>query len=88
MKLSLAFDKTGAEIELPEGRSIRVLRSRFADALDDPRRAIEAGLQNPIGCAPLEELAAGKRSAAISICDITRPAPNRIVLPPVIAALE
>ena len=88
MKISLAFDKTGAEIELPEGRSIRVLRSRFADALDDPQRAIEAGLQNPIGCAPLEELAAGKRSAAISICDITRPAPNRIVLPPVIAALE
>ena len=88
MKISLAFDETGAEIELPEGRSIRVLRSRFADALDDPQRAIEAGLQNPIGCAPLEELAAGKRSAAISICDITRPAPNRIVLPPVIAALE
>jgi nickel-dependent lactate racemase len=88
MTISLAFDKTGAEIELPEGRSIRVLRSRFADALDDPQRAVEAGLQNPIGCAPLEELAAGKRSAAISICDITRPAPNRIVLPPVIAALE
>ena len=88
MKISLAFDKTGAEIELPERRSISVLRSRFADALDDPQRAVEAGLQNPIGCAPLEELAAGKRSAAISICDITRPAPNRIVLPPVIAALE
>ena len=88
MKISLAFDKTGAEIELPERRSISVLRSRFADALDDPRRAVQAGLQNPIGCAPLEELAGGKRSAAISICDITRPAPNRIVLPPVIAALE
>ncbi|MDA1314627.1 MAG: nickel-dependent lactate racemase [Acidobacteria bacterium] len=88
MKLSLAFDKTGAEIELPDGLAIRVLRSRFADALDDPQRAIRAGLQNPIGCASLEELATGKRSAAISVCDITRPAPNRIVLPPVIAALE
>jgi nickel-dependent lactate racemase len=33
-------------------------------------------------------LARGKLSAAISVCDITRPAPNRDVLPPVLARLE
>ena len=88
MKISLAFDKTGAEIELPDGLSVRVLQSRFADALDDPRAAIVAALDDPIGSQPLETLAAGKRSAAISVCDITRPAPNRTVLPPLIAALK
>jgi nickel-dependent lactate racemase len=36
----------------------------------------------------LLDLARGKRSAAISICDITRPAPNRVVLPHVLATLE
>ncbi len=88
MKISLAFDKTGAAIELPDGLAIRVLRSRFADALGDPEAAIDAALRNPIGCASLDQLAAGKRSAAISVCDITRPAPNRTVLPPLIATLE
>jgi nickel-dependent lactate racemase len=33
-------------------------------------------------------MARGKRTAAISVCDITRPAPNREVLPPVLARLE
>ncbi len=33
-------------------------------------------------------MARGKRSAAISVCDITRPAPNREVLPPLLARLE
>ena len=36
----------------------------------------------------LAELARGKRSAAISVCDITRPAPNRLTLPPVLRRLE
>jgi nickel-dependent lactate racemase len=35
----------------------------------------------------LLELARGKSSAAISVCDITRPAPNRQVLPPILARL-
>jgi nickel-dependent lactate racemase len=33
-------------------------------------------------------LAAGKRTAAIAVCDITRPAPNRLTLPPVLQRLE
>ena len=36
----------------------------------------------------MAELARGKRSAAISVCDITRPAPNRLTLPPVLRRLE
>jgi lactate racemase len=41
-----------------------------------------------VACSPLIELARGKRTAAISVCDITRPAPNREVLPPVLRRLE
>ncbi len=36
----------------------------------------------------LRELAAGKKTAAISVCDITRPAPNRITLPPMLRRLH
>ena len=88
MKVTLAFDKTGAEIELPARLSVEVLESRFAEALDNPEPVLEAALRAPIGCPPLEQMASGKRSAAISVCDITRPAPNRTVLPVVIGALD
>jgi len=50
--------------------------------------AVEAALDSPIGAVPLEQLARGRQSAAISVCDITRPAPNRLVLPPVLDRLE
>jgi nickel-dependent lactate racemase len=49
---------------------------------------VERALDAPIGCPPLDELARGRRSAAISVCDITRPAPNRLTLPPLLARLR
>ena len=88
MRLKLDFDKTGVDVELPDSFRTTVLRSRFGAELESPDRAIAAALGNPIGSSALEELARGKRSAAIAVCDITRPAPNRVVLPHVLAALE
>jgi nickel-dependent lactate racemase len=64
-----------------------LLEARTARPLADPGAAIEAALDSPIEALPLEELARGKHSAAISVCDITRPAPNRQVLPPLLERL-
>jgi nickel-dependent lactate racemase len=88
MHVNLAFGRTGLNIELPEGFEYRVLEARSAVPLDDATKAIERALDAPLGCPPLTEMARGKRSAAISVCDITRPAPNREVLPLVLARLE
>ena len=82
MQINFAFGRTGLTLELPEGFEYRVLEARSAVPLDDAATAIEQALDAPIGCPPLIEMARGKRSAAISVCDITRPAPNREVLPP------
>ena len=54
--------------------------------LPDPVAAIEAALDRPAAGPPLSRLSAGKLSAAISVCDITRPAPNPVVLPPLLEA--
>lgn len=88
MQMSVAFGRTGLNLELPEGFRYRVLESRSAVAVRDAAAAIEEALDAPIGTAPLAELARGKRSAAISVCDITRPVPNREILPPLLARLE
>ena len=88
MQLNLAFGKTGITVDLPEGFRYRVLEARTATPLPDWQAALELALDCPIGAPPLFELARGKRSAAISVCDITRPAPNRLTLPPVLRRLE
>jgi nickel-dependent lactate racemase len=88
VKAWFAFGKTGLALELPEPFRYQVLEARSAVPLADPGAAIERALDNPVAGPPLEQLATGKRSAAISVCDITRPAPNREVLPPLLARLE
>jgi len=88
VRVSLAFGKTGLEVELPAGLNYRLLEARSARPLPDPSGALEEALDSPTGSAPLEVLAQGRQSAAISVCDITRPAPNRQVLPPVLKRLE
>jgi len=88
MLVNFAFGRTGLTLDLPEGFQYRLLEARSAVPLEDAPAAIEKALDAPIACPPLVELARGKRSAAISVCDITRPAPNRHVLPPLLARLE
>ena len=88
MEVQLAFDREGVAVELPDGLDTRILRPRFAAGLADKHAELAAAIDSPIGCPPLEHLARGRRSAAIAVCDITRPAPNRKVLPHVIRALE
>ena len=88
MRIELAFGKTGLAAELPDTLRYQFLEARSAVALDDGIAALEAAMDAPIGTAPLVELAQGKKTAAISVCDITRPAPNRLVLPPLLARLE
>ena len=88
MRVNLAFGKTGIALDLPEGFDYQVLEARSATPLADAAGALDAALDNPIGAPPLLELARGRASAAISVCDITRPAPNRQVLPPILRRLE
>jgi nickel-dependent lactate racemase len=88
MRIDLAFGKTGLTAELPDGFQYQVLEARSARSLDDPALALEQGMDFPYGCASITELARGKKTAAISVCDITRPAPNKQVLPPLLKRLE
>jgi lactate racemase len=88
MRVDFSFGKAGLPLDLPPGPDYRVLEARWARPLEDPLAAIEQALDSPRGCASLAALAQNKNSAAISVCDITRPAPNRLTLPPVLKRLE
>ncbi len=88
MQTEFAFGKKGLTVTLPGGPRYRLILSRSGGPVANPVGAIEAALDAPIGRPPLAELAAGRRSAAISVCDITRPAPNRVTLPPLLERLH
>src|ERR1700694_120130 len=88
MQIDLAFGTTGVKANLPDGFRYRVLEARSAMPLADWQTALESALDHPIDAPPLVEIARGKRSAAISVCDITRPAPNQKTLPPVLRRLQ
>jgi lactate racemase len=88
MQIRFAFGQHGLDITLPAGPRYEVIESRSASALPDVTAALDQALDHPIGAQPLSALAAGKRTAAISVCDITRPAPNWLTLPPLLKRLH
>lgn len=88
MKIKLDYGRTGLDVELPADRVVGPLAIRDAVPLADPTQAIADMLAKPIGTPPLAELARGKKSACIVICDITRPVPNKLILPPMLKILE
>lgn len=88
MQIHFAFGKAGLTLSLPDGPAYELVESRSALPLSDVQAALNAALDAPINSKPLRELAAGKRTAAITVCDITRPAPNALTLPPVLRRLH
>lgn len=89
MQVTLDYGKTGLAVTLPADRLIAPpLAIRPAPPMADPLAALEAALANPIGTRPLAELARGKRTACVVVCDITRPVPNALLLPPILRTLE
>ncbi len=87
MRVVMNYGREGLAVNLPDEWDVRVIRKRPMPVLEDPAAAMKAALENPLGCHPLRELAKGKRSACILICDITRPVPNGVILPVLIRTL-
>ena len=88
MKTTLAYHKQGLEVELPDENVRAVLRKPSAVPLTDPEGGVAEGLRTPLGSPPLSELARDRRDAVIVVSDVTRPVPNRLLLPPIIRTLE
>lgn len=89
MQVTLDYGRTGLAVTLPDDRLIAPpLTIKDAPPLPDPAAALEEALRNPTGTRPLAELARGKKSACVVVCDITRPVPNKLILPPVLRTIE
>ena len=86
MNIGILCGEKHVGIEVPDNAV--VLTPNTAESLPDPEGAVAEAIARPVGCAPLTDLAAGRSNACIVISDITRPVPNRQVLPPILKTLE
>lgn len=82
------YGKTGLMVDLPNDKVIGPLEIKNATPLANQSQAISDALAHPIGSKPLAEIAKGKKTACILICDITRPVPNKVILPQILKTIE
>ncbi len=88
VRIKLDYGRTGLDVDLPEDRLVGQLAMKTTQPLENPQAALAQALAHPIGTTSLAKLAHGRRNACILICDITRPVPNKIILPPLLRTLE
>ena len=89
MRVHLKYGQAGLDLECPHTPNFQgVLSPLAAPPLPDPVGAVAAALAAPIESPPLRQLAQGKGDAVIVVSDITRPVPNSLLLPPILAELE
>lgn len=86
MKATLLCGKETITVDMPE--SAILIENKPAKALDNPVAAVADALNNPIGTKPLRDIAKGRKDACVVISDITRPVPNKVILPPLLKILE
>ncbi|HET7725616.1 MAG TPA: nickel-dependent lactate racemase [Propionibacteriaceae bacterium] len=85
--MALLYGKGLLDVVPPASADVTVIRKPALPTLSDPADAVRTAFDEPVGCASLSTLAAGRASACIVICDITRPVPNHLFLRPMVETL-
>jgi nickel-dependent lactate racemase len=85
VRVDLAYGRHGTSVEVPD--SADVILPVDAPPLADEDGAIRAALRSPESGVPLPSLVDGARRVAVVFPDLTRPMPNRTVLPPLLDEL-
>ncbi len=87
MRVHLNYGRGKLPVELPDELAVTVIGKKAMPVLADPAEALRRSFEAPIAALPLLEEARGSTSACVLICDITRPVPNGVILPPLIRTL-
>ncbi|MBM3297630.1 MAG: nickel-dependent lactate racemase, partial [Candidatus Aminicenantes bacterium] len=85
---NLAYGKTGLPLELPDALDVTVVEPVFVTAIPDPSEALREALRSPLGLPPLRDIISPGMRVGIVFSDITRPAPNPLMLGAVLEKLE
>lgn len=84
----LRYGRRGLRAAVPLEATVDVLLLPEAREIADGRRAVERGLEAPLVGSPLAALLGRRKTACVVISDVMRPVPDRLLLPPILAAVE
>jgi len=87
LRVDLNYGRGHLAVNVEADWRATVVRKPAMPAIADAAAAMAAALADPVEAPPLAEAARGARSACILICDITRPVPNGVILPPLVRTL-
>lgn len=90
MNIKFPYGKEYLSLDIPESRLQGVLVSalhRYTPKAA-PLELVEEALKNPIGSAPLCELARGKEKIVLIASDHTRPVPSKVIVPPMLREIR
>jgi len=79
MKLLLDYGSNGLNVEFPDSGTT-VIEPLFVAPAADPATTLRTAIQSPIGKRPLRELVKTGQKIGISVCDITRAQPRRLMI--------
>jgi lactate racemase len=87
MQLELNYGRGKLPLQLDDRWKVTVIRKPPMPVETDPAAAVRDALSRPVRARPLAGEAREAKSACILICDITRPVPNHLLLPPLLREL-
>ena len=90
MKVSIPFNSSYIAVEFPDHLDIKLLVPRDLPKLVNEVEEVKKALKNPIASLPLHKLAKQKnaKNAVIIISDLTRPVPDKMLVPPILKELN
>jgi nickel-dependent lactate racemase len=84
----IPYSKSSIKFTLPAGMESTEVMSLPAEPVGDDRKAIKKALRQPVGSAPLKDLAKPGSKICIVFTDITRACPDHLLIPPMLADLK
>ena len=88
MRVGMKYGRDLLAVEIPDQNLAGVLTLQKSVPIEQPERAVWDAIESPIHSAPLATLAQDRTSACVVISDVTRPVPNKLILPPILQTLE
>ena len=88
MQVNIKYGRGEIELDIPTPNLVGVLASQEFPPIENPEQAILDALETPIDSPSLLEMAENRKSATVVISDITRPVPNKLILPPMLRLIE
>jgi lactate racemase len=88
MKINLAYGKNGLVVNLSDEWDVTVIEPPFVPQVPDPGAALTSALRNPVNSQPLHRFVNAEDRVGIIFSDITRPTPNHLLIPALLAELK